>query len=96
MNKSQKFDIAIIGAGIAGLVCSQELQQAGYSVVVLEKSRGVGGRMATRRVSGSRADHGVRYLEPTDQLLQQFPPWDHKSVLFRWLNDRVTACFRWF
>ena len=71
MNKSQKFDIAVIGAGIAGLVCAQELQQAGYSVVVLEKSRGVGGRMATRRVSGSRADHGVRYLEPTDKLLQQ-------------------------
>ncbi|MDE5077462.1 MAG: FAD-dependent oxidoreductase [Trichodesmium sp. St2_bin6] len=71
MNKSQKFDIAVIGAGIAGLVCAQELQQAGYSVLVLEKSRGVGGRMATRRVLGSRADHGVRYLEPTNKFLQQ-------------------------
>ncbi|MGD1705068.1 NAD(P)/FAD-dependent oxidoreductase [Dapis sp. BLCC M229] len=71
MNNSQKFDIAVIGAGIAGLVCAQEVQKAGYSVVVLEKSRGVGGRMATRRVSGSRADHGVRYLEPTGKFLQQ-------------------------
>ncbi|OZH52858.1 FAD-dependent oxidoreductase [Hydrocoleum sp. CS-953] len=71
MNNSQKFDIAVIGAGMAGLVCAQELQKAGYSVVVLEKSRGVGGRMATRRVSGSRADHGVRYLEPTGKFLQQ-------------------------
>lgn len=71
MNRSEKFDIVVIGAGIAGLVCAQELQQAGYSVVVVEKSRGVGGRMATRRVSGSRADHGVRYLEPTDEFLQQ-------------------------
>ncbi|NEQ40523.1 MAG: FAD-dependent oxidoreductase [Okeania sp. SIO3I5] len=66
-----KFDIAVIGAGMAGLICAQELQKAGYSVVVLEKSRGVGGRMATRRVSGSRADHGVRYLEPTGTFLQQ-------------------------
>ncbi|MEB3339415.1 FAD-dependent oxidoreductase [Okeania sp.] len=71
MNKPQKFDIAVIGAGIAGLVCAQELQQMGYSVVVLEKSRGVGGRMATRRVSGSRADHGVRYLEPRGKFWQQ-------------------------
>ena len=35
-------DIAVIGAGIAGLVCAQQLSQAGYSVVVVEKSRGLG------------------------------------------------------
>ncbi|MDJ0553091.1 MAG: FAD-dependent oxidoreductase [Microcoleaceae cyanobacterium MO_207.B10] len=67
----QQFDITVIGAGVAGLVCAQQLQQTGYSVVVLEKSRGVGGRMATRRVSATRADHGVRYLEPTGKFLQQ-------------------------
>ena len=71
MMGTQQFDIAVIGAGIAGLVCAKQLQESGYSVVVLEKSRGVGGRMATRRVSGTRADHGVRYLEPTGKFLQQ-------------------------
>ncbi|MGB3512618.1 MAG: FAD-dependent oxidoreductase [Microcoleaceae cyanobacterium] len=68
---TQQFDITVIGAGMAGLVCAQQLQQAGYSVLVLEKSRGVGGRIATRRVSGTRADHGVRYLEPTGKFLPQ-------------------------
>lgn len=68
---SQQFDVTVIGAGMAGLVCAQQLQQAGYSVLVLDKSRGVGGRMATRRVSGIRADHGVRYLEPTGKFLSQ-------------------------
>jgi renalase len=58
------FDVAVIGAGMAGLSCAQQLRQAGYSVVVVEKSRGAGGRVATRRVHGTRADHGVRYLEP--------------------------------
>jgi len=29
-------DIAVIGARIAGLVCAQQLSQAGYSVVVVE------------------------------------------------------------
>jgi renalase len=57
------FDVAIIGAGIAGLSCAQQLRQAGYSVVIVEKSRGVGGRMATRRLGETCADHGVRYLE---------------------------------
>ncbi len=65
------FDVAIIGAGLAGLTCAQQLRQAGYSVVVVEKSRGVGGRMATRRLHDTHADHGVRYLEPQGKLLQQ-------------------------
>ncbi len=65
------FDVAIIGAGASGLTCAQQLQKAGYNVIVLDKSRGVGGRMATRRVSGTRADHGLRYLEPKGELLIQ-------------------------
>jgi hypothetical protein len=59
-----QIDIAIIGAGIAGVTAGQTLQQAGYRVVVVEKSRGVGGRMATRRLHNTRADHGTCYLSP--------------------------------
>lgn len=58
------FDVVAIGAGMAGLICARQLRQAGYSVAVVEKSRGTGGRVATRRVPGGRADHGARYLEP--------------------------------
>ncbi|WP_269139402.1 FAD-dependent oxidoreductase [Burkholderia vietnamiensis] len=41
--------IAIVGAGIAGLACARVLSDAGHHVTVYEKSRGVGGRMSTRR-----------------------------------------------
>jgi renalase len=61
------FEIAIIGAGMAGLTCAQRLHQAGYRVVLVEKSRGLGGRMATRRLQGTHADHGVCYLKPEDE-----------------------------
>ncbi len=64
------FDVAVIGAGMAGLICANHLRLAGYSVVVVEKSRGVGGRVATRRVNGTRADHGARYLEPQGDAVQ--------------------------
>ncbi|MEG4442755.1 FAD-dependent oxidoreductase [Microcoleus sp. AT9_B5] len=64
------FDVAVIGAGMAGLSCAQRLRQAGYSVAVVEKSRGAGGRVATRRVQGTRADHGARYLEPQGDAVQ--------------------------
>ncbi|MEG3968691.1 FAD-dependent oxidoreductase [Microcoleus sp. T2B6] len=64
------FDVAVIGAGMAGLSCAQRLRQAGYSVAVVEKSRGAGGRVATRRLQGTRADHGARYLEPQGDAVQ--------------------------
>lgn len=65
------FDVAVIGAGMAGLICARQLRQAGYSVAVVEKSRGAGGRVATRRVGGTRADHGARYLEPQGDAVQK-------------------------
>ncbi|OWY68145.1 FAD-dependent oxidoreductase [cyanobacterium TDX16] len=66
------YDIAIIGAGMAGLVCAQQLHQAGYNVLILEKSRGLGGRIATRRLHDTLADHGTCYLKPKGELMQQF------------------------
>ena len=63
------FDVAIIGAGLAGLACAQQLQQAGYRVVIVEKSRGIGGRVATRRLQDTCADHGVRYFEAQGKFL---------------------------
>lgn len=55
-------ECAVIGAGIAGLAAAQTLHLAGHSVVVLEKSRGLGGRAATRRVEGVAFDHGAQYF----------------------------------
>ena len=55
--------VAVIGAGIAGLACARALQDAGACPVVLEKSRGLGGRLATRRTDdGWRFDHGAQYM----------------------------------
>jgi hypothetical protein len=52
----------IIGAGMAGLTAARELVQNGWDVTVLDKGRGVGGRMATRRLLATRADHGAQYF----------------------------------
>ena len=55
-------DAVIVGAGIAGLSAAAELVASGWRVVVLEKSRGVGGRMATRRVGAAVCDHGAQFF----------------------------------
>lgn len=57
--------IAIIGAGIAGLACARKLAQAGVQAVVFDKGRGIGGRVATRRAGDLRFDHGAPYVAAT-------------------------------
>ncbi|MEO1209005.1 MAG: FAD-dependent oxidoreductase [Cyanobacteria bacterium J06638_20] len=75
MQNTKQADVAIVGAGLAGITCGQALQQLGYKVVLIEKSRGLGGRVATRRLAETCADHGAKFLEPqgeqTRQLIEQ-------------------------
>jgi len=54
--------IAVVGAGMAGVACAAALRQAGIHVDVFEKSRGLGGRIATRRRDSGSFDHGAQYV----------------------------------
>ena len=55
-------NIAVIGAGIAGLTCAYELQKMGHHVEVFEKESYVGGRMSTRTKRGFPMDIGANHL----------------------------------
>ena len=67
--------IGIIGAGIAGLTAGRILSKAGHDVTVYEKSRGLGGRLSTRRTHHSppfKIDHGAPYLTATTDEFRSF------------------------
>jgi renalase len=58
--------VAVIGAGMAGLACARRLADAGLAPVVFDKGRGLGGRLATRRVDGLQFNHGAQYVTARD------------------------------
>ena len=66
--------VAIIGAGLAGLACAQRLTQAGLSVRLLDKGRGPGGRMSTRRIQTplgeASFDHGATAFTAEDPVFR--------------------------
>ncbi|MEM8740550.1 MAG: FAD-dependent oxidoreductase [Pseudomonadota bacterium] len=63
--------IIIVGAGMAGLACARRLAAAGHTALILDKGRGIGGRMATRRGTyGQRFDHGAQYITLRDPAFQ--------------------------
>jgi hypothetical protein len=58
--------LCIVGAGAAGAGAAYALRDTDVDVTVLEKSRGVCGRAATRRKNGCRYDHGANYVKDPD------------------------------
>lgn len=83
--------IAVIGAGLSGLVAARHLVEAGLSVKVLEKSRGFGGRMATRHFRTLPIpvplDHGAQYFTARDPRFSQFlEPFIEKGIVKVWTN----------
>lgn len=67
---NQHRHIAVIGAGLAGITCARTLVQAGHQVTLLDKSRGVGGRLATRDTPFGGFDHGAQFFTVRDERFQ--------------------------
>ena len=94
--------IAVIGAGLSGLAFAQSLGEAA-DVRLFEKSRGYGGRMATRRQDGYRFDHGAQFFTAKSRRFQTFlQPFIDAGVVARWDarfveidQGRITARRTW-
>jgi renalase len=82
-------DVIVIGAGLAGLAAARDLTRGGLSVRLLEKSKGVSGRAATKRlqVNGQpiRADHGAQFFTVRAQRLSAIlPVFLESDICFEW------------
>lgn len=77
--------VAIVGAGVAGLICAQRLAEAGARVLVLDRDRHLGGRMATRRAGALQFDHGAQYFTAREPAFAaQAALWTRRGVAAEW------------
>lgn len=82
----------IIGAGYSGLQLAQGLTGSETdSVQILEKSRGVGGRLATRRDGNVTFDHGAQFLRSCELNHSQTRRWLDQGILKHLHTNAFTA-----
>lgn len=89
--KNSAARVAVVGAGIAGLMAARTLMDQGCAVTVLEKSRGPGGRTSTRRTDGGlQFDHGAPYFTATDSgFMQAVHGWLQAGCVAPWVGQCV-------
>lgn len=88
MSQDNPQNIAIIGGGIAGLVCARELSDAGRGVMVFDKSRGLGGRVCTRRQNHMAFDHGAQYFTTSRPAFETATEeWAAADVVAPWVGQ---------
>lgn len=82
--------IAIIGAGLAGLTFASRIKGKA-EITLFEKSRGIGGRMATRYAGDYEFDHGAQYFTAKGKDFQAFlEPFIMEGVVCDWNPKLVT------
>jgi renalase len=86
---SEQAPIVIIGGGMCGITAALTLKDKGYhDILIVEKSRSVGGRMATRRFETGRADHGAQFFTVRTERFQRFvDEWIKKGSVKHWFGD---------
>ena len=77
-------NIAIIGAGLAGLTLAHKLQGKAHCTL-FEKARGVSGRMATRSTECFQFDFGAQFFTVKDPLFESFlAPFIAQNIVQAW------------
>jgi photolyase PhrII len=88
--QAQPQRVAVIGAGLAGLSCARTLADHNVNVTVFEKSRGLGGRCATRRDGVWQFDHGAQYFTARDSRLAPYiHSWQQAGLIALWDGEFV-------
>lgn len=83
--------VVVVGAGLSGLVAARRLAVE-HDVIVLDKGRSVGGRLATRRIGAAVLDHGAQFftVRGTD-FRAQVDDWVDRGIAHVWCHGFSTG-----
>lgn len=86
-------DVIVIGSGVAGLTAARELARQGRSVVVLDKGRRAGGRLASRELAtGAVADHGAQFFTArSPEMREAVASWVAAGAAREWFRGLSDA-----
>ena len=70
--RTSTLDLAIVGAGLAGLAAARRATELGLRAEVFEASDGVGGRVRSDHVDGFICDRGFQLINPSYPALSRY------------------------
>jgi renalase len=86
--RPMKRRVVVVGAGISGLAAARAIAlDADTDVIVFDKGRSVGGRLATRRIGAATVDHGAQFFTVRGaDLSAQVATWREAGVVDVWCH----------
>lgn len=84
-------NVYIVGAGVSGLIAAIELEKAGYSPTILEKSNGVGGRVKTELHDGLRLDVGFQVMLSAYPKVQEYLDFEQLELSYLQSGAQIYA-----
>lgn len=80
--------VVIVGAGICGLTLASLLSAVSKPALLIEKSKSVGGRLATRRDGDATFDHGATfYVDSDHESLVWHQRWQENKKSIHWFSE---------
>ena len=83
-------DFCILGSGVAGSTIASLLKKK-YSVHVIEKARGPGGRASNKKLTKNfNFDHGVQYISPKSKIFTKYiKKLVKKKLMKKWVGNHI-------
>ena len=84
--------VAIVGAGLSGLVAGRRLVEGGVDVTLVDKGRAPGGRLATHRIGDATLDHGAQFFTVrTPAFRRRVDDWIDRGLVSIWSHGFDTG-----